>query len=212
MTASTVPADPTVPATATATATATPTRSNSHETEGKGSSKEVVSSPPISRTPSMLHDLITAENATIPLAWMSLLTGLVDGAVYAHFQVWVGFQTGNIVQFSMNIAEFIYPWSPQSYPLLTLMRALSFTSFFLASFLGARVGKKCGEKKRWYLMVSSILQGLILFGASGILFSRPNGEEPTFQYAPAVIVLVAFSMVSERAGTQFKVSHVVSLR
>lgn len=151
---------------------------------------------------STLHDTITAENATLPLAWMSLLTGLVDGAVYAHFQVWVGFQTGNIVQFSMNIAEYIYPWSPHQYPLLTLMRALSFTSFFIASFVGARVGKKYGEKKRWYLILHSILQGIVLFAAAGILFSQPNGEEPTFRYGPPVIVLVAISMVSARGGRQ----------
>lgn len=146
---------------------------------------------------STLHETITADTSTLPLAWLSLLTGLVDGAVYNHYQVWVGFQTGNIVQFSMNIAQFIYPWSPARYPLLTLMRALSFTSFFLASFLGARVGKWCnGEKKRWFLMMHALVQGVVLFAASGILFSRPNSEVPSWEYAPGVIVLVAFSMVS----------------
>ncbi|CAO1621957.1 unnamed protein product [Sympodiomycopsis kandeliae] len=168
--------------------------SQSSPSHGKVTKKD--DTPTSSSVTSMLFDDILAENATIPLAWLSLLTGLVDGIVYAHFQVWVGFQTGNIVQFSMNIAQYIYPWSPTRDALLTTTRAVSFSSFFLASFIGFHIGKMIGEKKRWFLCISSIIQGLFLFAASGILFSRgdANALVPSFNFAPGVIILVSFSM------------------
>lgn len=178
-----------------------PTAKNSEDLQSvrKGTlakDDETPQSSSASAMTSMLSENIVAENATIPLAWLSLLTGLVDGIVYAHFQVWVGFQTGNIVQFSMNIAQYIYPWSPRTDALLTTTRALSFSSFFLASFLGFHIGKRIGEKKRWFLCLSSIIQGILLFAASGILFSRGNENDliPTFDFAPGVIILVSFSM------------------
>lgn len=39
-------------------------------------------------------DTISHEDATIPLAWQALLTGLVDALIYSRSQIWTGFQTG----------------------------------------------------------------------------------------------------------------------
>lgn len=128
---------------------------------------------------------------------MALLTGLIDGLLYSRTNVWVGFQTGNLVQFSMNLASYIYtnPSAKEARnPLLTTERLLSFTAFFLASFLGGIIGKRVGERKRIWLITSSLIQGIILFGGAAILLSRPREEEPTWRYYPAVIVLVAFNM------------------
>lgn len=151
----------------------------------------------LQRASAHLHEEIAHDDATIPLTWMALLTGLVDGLIYSRTSVWVGFQTGNIVTFSLGIANFIYPWSTTKPALLTLLRFLSFASFFVASHLGAIVGRELkAERKRWYLMTQSMLQAVFLFGAAGLLWNRPENEDPSWQFYPPVIVFVALSMVS----------------
>jgi hypothetical protein len=39
-------------------------------------------------------ETINHEDATIPLAWQALLTGLVDALLYTRGTIWTGFQTG----------------------------------------------------------------------------------------------------------------------
>lgn len=39
-------------------------------------------------------ETITHEEASIPLAWQALLTGLVDALIYGRSAIWTGFQTG----------------------------------------------------------------------------------------------------------------------
>lgn len=39
-------------------------------------------------------ETISHDEATIPLAWQALLTGLVDGLIYGRSMIWTGFQTG----------------------------------------------------------------------------------------------------------------------
>ncbi|KAJ1027034.1 hypothetical protein NDA18_003054 [Ustilago nuda] len=58
---------------------------------------------------SYLNDEIDHGAANVPLAWQAFLTGMVDMLLYSRSQVWLAFQTGNMVQFSSNIAQFIIP-------------------------------------------------------------------------------------------------------
>lgn len=94
------------------------------------------------------------------------------------------------------------------------MRFCSFASFFVASWLGnAAIARKwfsssssksqVGHATRWWLFVNSMFQALLLFAAAGILWSRPEDEQPTFEWFPPVIVLVAFSMVSSKRGSHY---------
>lgn len=140
-----------------------------------------------------LNDEIEHSAASIPLMWQVLLTGLVDILLYSRSTVWLGFQTGNMVQFSSNVAQYIIPGS-ERHPLLTLLRSLSVIGFFLGSFFGFQLGRKFGHQKRGWLVLSSLIQSAFLWGAAGILLSRPRAELPTFQYYPGVILLVSFSM------------------
>lgn len=39
-------------------------------------------------------ETVTHEEASIPLAWQALLTGLVDALIYGRSSIWTGFQTG----------------------------------------------------------------------------------------------------------------------
>ncbi|KAJ1585305.1 hypothetical protein NDA15_004988 [Ustilago hordei] len=142
---------------------------------------------------SYLNDEIDHGAANVPLAWQAFLTGMVDMLLYSRSQVWLAFQTGNMVQFSSNIAQFIIPGAEQ-FPLLTLLRILSVVGFFLGSFIGFQLGRRIGHQRRVWLIVSSVIQSAFLFGGAGILLSRPKSEMPTFEWYPAVIVLVAFSM------------------
>ncbi|SPC67318.1 related to 2-Nitropropane dioxygenase [Ustilago sp. UG-2017b] len=88
---------------------------------------------------SYLNDEIDHGVANVPLAWQAFLTGMVDMLLYSRSQVWLAFQTGNMVQFSSNIAQFIIPGAEQ-FPLLTLLRILSVVGFFLGSFIGFQLG------------------------------------------------------------------------
>uniref|UniRef100_V5EX03 Uncharacterized protein n=1 Tax=Kalmanozyma brasiliensis (strain GHG001) TaxID=1365824 RepID=V5EX03_KALBG len=150
---------------------------------------------------SYLNDEIDHGAANVPLAWQAFLTGMIDMLLYSRSQVWLGFQTGNMVQFSANIAQFVIPGVEQQ-PLLTLLRILSVIGFFIGSFLGRRMG----HQKRIWLILSSIIQSIFLFGAAGILLSRPKEELPTFEWYPGVIVLVAFSMGMQSIKAQKLVS------
>lgn len=142
---------------------------------------------------SYLNDEIDHGAANVPLAWQAFLTGMVDMLLYSRSSVWLGFQTGNMVQFSSNIAQFIIPGAERQ-PLLTLLRILSVIGFFLGSYVGFHLGRRVGHQKRSWLILSSMIQSAFLFGGTGILLSRPKHEMPTFEWYPGVIVLVAFSM------------------
>jgi len=112
---------------------------------------------------------------------------------------------GNMVQFSENIAQYMLPHE-EKMPLLTLLRALSVSSFFIGSLIGARLGARFGDKRRGWIVISSILQSILLFGASAILLSRPADEAPNFQYWPGVVVMTAFSMGMQSIAAQKLVS------
>ncbi|GAK63863.1 2-nitropropane dioxygenase [Moesziomyces antarcticus] len=142
---------------------------------------------------SYLNDEIDHTAANVPLAWQAFLTGMVDMLLYSRSQVWLGFQTGNMVQFSSNIAQFIIP-GVERQPLLTLLRILSVIGFFLGSLVGFQLGRRIGHQKRSWLILSSVIQSAFLFSGAGILLSRPKNELPSFDWYPGVIVLVAFSM------------------
>lgn len=142
---------------------------------------------------SYLNDEIDHAAANVPLAWQAFLTGMVDMLLYSRSSVWLGFQTGNMVQFSSNVAQFIIPGA-ETQPLLTLLRILSVIGFFLGSLIGFQLGRRVGHQKRSWLILSSMIQSAFLFGGAGILLSRPKNEMPTFEWYPGVIVLVAFSM------------------
>ncbi|EOR04877.1 hypothetical protein J056_000229 [Wallemia ichthyophaga EXF-994] len=150
---------------------------------------------------SILNEHVEHHNAAIPLAWQSFITGLVDLILYSRSQVWVGFQTGNMVQFSGNIAQFMLP-DYQRHPLKTLMRILSIVAFFLGSFVSSVGGRYVGDRTRKWLFINSVLQSCLLWGAAGILLSRPEYEQPTFDYFPAVLTLAAWSLGMQAAASQ----------
>ena len=146
-------------------------------------------------------DLISHEDSTIPLAWQALLTGLVDALIYSRSQIWTGFQTGNMVQFSQNIAQYILP-NAERFPLLTLERSLSVSSFICGSFIGGKLGDRFGHSKRGWVAFSAFLQSCLLFGASAILLARPEDDQPSFQFWPPIIVMTSLSMGMQSVSAQ----------
>ena len=109
------------------------------------------------------------------------------------------------MQFSENIAQYMLP-NETKMPLLTLLRALSVSSFITGSFVGAKLGSRFGDKKRGWIVSTSIIQSIFLCGASAILLSRPVDEPPNFQYWPGVVVMTAFSMGMQSIAAQKLVS------
>jgi len=89
-------------------------------------------------------------------------------------------------------AQFMLP-NAETKPLQTLERVVVITSFFLGSFFGNTIGNKLGHRSRSYLVLTTMIQAALVFGASGIMLSRPESEEPTFQYWPAIMMFVSSS-------------------
>lgn len=82
------------------------------------------------------------------------------------------------------------PGAPK-FALLTTERIISICAFLLGSFVGARGGRRFGDRVRAWQMGSAAIQSLVLWGAAGILLSRPEDEEPSFRYWPGIIALVS---------------------
>lgn len=98
-----------------------------------------------------------------------------------------------MVQFSQNIAQYMLP-DAERYPLETLERAVSVTSFIFGSFIGATIGQKFGHQTRGWVSFSAFLQSLMLWGAAAILLALPDDVQPSFQYWPPIIMFTAMSM------------------
>ncbi|KAN0066528.1 hypothetical protein ACQY0O_000622 [Thecaphora frezii] len=150
---------------------------------------------------SYMDDAIDQAEATVPLAWQAFLTGMVDMLLYSRTSVWLGFQTGNMVQISGNIAQYMFPQA-QKNGLQTLLRGLSIMSFVTGSFIGYQAGQRLGHNKRRWMFLSSLIQSALLFGSAGILLSQPEHMQPSYQYYPAIIVLPAFSMGMQGIAAQ----------
>lgn len=58
-----------------------------------------------------LGEGITHEEATIPLAWQALLTGLIDALIYSRSAIWTGFQTGEWAGFGEVIRNQAAWWA-----------------------------------------------------------------------------------------------------
>jgi uncharacterized membrane protein YoaK (UPF0700 family) len=65
--------------------------------------------------------------------------------------------------------------------------------FVLGGFLPGQVGNYFGPRKRWWLMVSSVIQTALVFIAAGIQYAGPSPVEDNGPHALAVISLLAFS-------------------
>lgn len=137
-----------------------------------------------------MTQVVSHEEASYPLAWQAFLTGMVDALIYSRSQIWTGFQTGNMVQFSQNIAQFMLPGA-ERFPLLTLERAISILAFVLGSLVGSLGGRRWGDRVRGWQVTTALVQSVTLWGAAGILLSRPEAEQPSFRYWPGIIALVS---------------------
>jgi uncharacterized membrane protein YoaK (UPF0700 family) len=65
--------------------------------------------------------------------------------------------------------------------------------FVLGGFLPGQVGNYFGPRKRWWLILTSILQTSLVFAAAGIQYRGPDPVPESGPQALAVISLLAFS-------------------
>ncbi len=135
---------------------------------------------------------VSHEEALIPLSWQSFLCGAVSSVVYGDAGVWPVFMTGNLVQFSQNVAQYILPQGEaQRSALLTTLRLLAIAAFLLGSFVGAMIARRMGERRRAWLVLSSAIQAVLLWAAAAVVLARPKDEGPTLQWYPAMIIFVS---------------------
>lgn len=148
-----------------------------------------------------LNEEIHADDAIVPLTWQSLLTGLVDSIVFSVAQTWVGFVTGDFVQFSMNIAQYIIPHSKTD-GLGMLLRGMAMSGFFVGNYATGVLGRRMGWHRRNFLVLSALVQSVLIWIAVAIALSRPKFEEPTFHWWPPMLLTTAMSMGIQSATSQ----------
>lgn len=67
---------------------------HSHEKEVEGQYREGGTLSALGALRKRCSETIHHEDATIPLAWQAMLTGLIDALLYTRGTIWTGFQTG----------------------------------------------------------------------------------------------------------------------
>lgn len=65
--------------------------------------------------------------------------------------------------------------------------------FVLGGFIPGQIGNIFGPRKRWWLILSSIVQTAFVFAAAGIQYAGPDPVRDSGPQALAVISLLAFS-------------------
>lgn len=166
------------------------------------------------KTHARLGDQIGTDDAIVPLAWQALLTGLVDSTMYASTSVWVGFITGDFVQFSMGVAQYIISPSgssphTQRDGLRMLLRGVAICGFFVGSWIAGRLGKGRYHARSW-LIASAIGQSICLWVAAGIQFSRSKWDPVNWHWWPPTVLLASTSMGLQSTTAQ-KLSNPVRL-
>lgn len=94
---------------------------------------------------------------TFILYWTAFATGVLDATTYADFRTFASNQTGNTILLTLAIVGTV--------PVQIGLTGASLGAYILFSFVCGRLGHHFGERKRSWLLVSSILQISLLIVA-----------------------------------------------
>ncbi|KUJ09628.1 uncharacterized protein LY89DRAFT_274530 [Mollisia scopiformis] len=117
---------------------------------------------------------------------LSFGIGIQDATSFPDYHCFASNQTGNTVLFAVGVARLSTIFSISNI-------GVSLSLFILGVSLAGQLGNHIGPRKRWWLLLSSILQTIMVFGASTVQYTGPSPVPDQGPQALAVLSLLAFS-------------------
>ncbi|KAE8445742.1 hypothetical protein EG329_012921 [Mollisiaceae sp. DMI_Dod_QoI] len=120
------------------------------------------------------------------LLTLSFSIGIQDATSFPDYHCFASNQTGNTVLFAVGVAKLSTIFSVSNI-------GISLSMFILGVSIAGQIGNQAGPRRRWWLLLSSILQTFMVFGASAIQYTGRSPVPDTGSAALAVLSLLAFS-------------------
>ncbi|KAG4422195.1 hypothetical protein IFR04_004701 [Cadophora malorum] len=120
------------------------------------------------------------------LLLLAFATGIQDATTFPDYQCFASNQTGNTVLLAVGAAGV----TGDIFSMRNI--GVSLALFVAGSWIMGQIGHLAGCRKRWWLILSSVLQTAMIFAASGIQY-RFGVKENEHIIAMGVIALLAFS-------------------
>ncbi|KDQ08582.1 hypothetical protein BOTBODRAFT_72306, partial [Botryobasidium botryosum FD-172 SS1] len=165
---------------------------------------------------------VDPKMSTIPLSAFCFMTGYIDAVSYTVCSVWCAFQTGNTLQLAIGLSRAFTPSNIRPFGEPERQALCALLAFLLGSFIG-RIGDRIGPKRRVWLVLGTLFQGLLSLFAC---FTAHASRESSFaaeRRVPSWITPLGFtslafisasvglqSAMAVRLGTQFSNSVVLT--
>ncbi|CZR66555.1 related to DUF1275 domain protein [Phialocephala subalpina] len=117
---------------------------------------------------------------------LSFSIGIQDATSFPDYHCFASNQTGNTVLFAVGVAKLSTIFSIQNI-------GISLSLFIFGVSIAGQIGNLVGPRKRWWLLLSSVLQTLMVFAATAIQYTGPSPVPDHGSSALAVLALLAFS-------------------
>ncbi|KAF8856556.1 hypothetical protein BDZ45DRAFT_691676 [Acephala macrosclerotiorum] len=117
---------------------------------------------------------------------LSFSIGIQDATSFPDYHCFASNQTGNTVLFAVGVSKLSTIFSIQNI-------GISLSLFILGVSIAGQIGNLVGPRKRWWLLLSSMLQTLMVFTAAAIQYTGPTPVHDHGSSALAVLALLAFS-------------------
>lgn len=120
------------------------------------------------------------------LLLLAFATGIQDATTFPDYHCFASNQTGNTVLLAVGVAGI----SGDVFSMRNI--GMSLAMFVAGSWIMGQIGHITGCRRRWWLIVSSVLQTAMIFAASGLQY-RFGVKEEYHSVNMGVIALLAFS-------------------
>ncbi|KAG1721690.1 uncharacterized protein EDB91DRAFT_1175938 [Suillus paluster] len=107
------------------------------------------------RTIIRLQHTVSPTFFPVQLVAIAFCTGILDATTYADFQTFASNQTGNAILLPVGMMG--------AANVQMLNTGTSLASFLFFGFLSGQVGHIFGHRKRWWMLLSLLIQALLLF-------------------------------------------------
>ena len=165
--------------------------STSHTTFGASAILSLTSPPRLNLLKYLCSPIRVTLLAELELVILTFCTGMQDATTFPDFHCFTSNQTGNTVMLAMSVAL------PQlaDHLFVTTNIGLSLGLFLAGGFLTGQLSHIIGPRCRLWLLLCSLFQTALIFGAAGLQYAC--GVSLEGPQASAVIILLAFASGSQ---------------
>lgn len=136
----------------------------------------------------LFHDVRDDALIEFELLLCAFATGIQDATTYPDYLCFASNQTGNTVLLAVTAAGI----GPATGTLAAIENTImSLCMFVFGAFVFGQVGNRLGPRKRWWLLLSNLLQTAMVFAATAVQYVYPVHH--TGAHALITIALLAFS-------------------